>query len=611
MDRIKLGVVYVSTPHPSEVRLFDNLPEEFSVSFVVKHSLIPFLKSLNLNNSKVIAVPDYKEQPSFMPGIEKALEGLHVVIIERADQYYSYQVSRAKWKLGFKLLFMAKQLESIDLGSEEAQSAIEQEVHKCIDGILVSSKAIYDRLLLKGIPARNLVKFTPHSFLEGGDASHRDSIRETLGIAGGEYVVAVLTPNDDHSCVDELLVATKQLIQDQPSLRESMRLLIPVAGQHTKLIKRAVMQLELEQSVLFVGADDTSDAANYLASADCAFYGAKPSGGLVGMDPFPLLDAMTCGVPIVANRSVLVQDLLGKHRVDFCLGSFSSLGSALTKARSNAKLTRDIVVKNLQKARTQYSMERSLVSLGSGLIRIVTHRPTEIEGFEAVVTEAERLISARSYTLAVPLLQQLVEREEEFTNQNRALLYRLVGDCFVKLGDPSEGKKFYTSSIELDPLYFKPYVGLGTVALSTERYDAAVIHFQKAVSLAPSDEMANLGLGLAFQGIDELEEATHWICQALKITPDNAVALYSLVRLAYERESYDEAESALRAYLEKKPLDGDMLYSLAGILYKKKQFNESLGILDRILREEPEDTRALTLKRRVNRLLLKGNQRNA
>ena len=102
-------------------------------------------------------------------------------------------------------------------------------------------------------------------------------------------------------------------------------------------------------------------------------------------------------------------------------------------------------------------------------------------------------------------------KENDLPSHHKANLMRLVGDCFIKLGDRNMAKKSYIDALDIDKYLYKAHIGLGTISLTKENFDVAIIHFQKAVALAPSDEMANLGLGMAFQGLEELEQATKWI----------------------------------------------------------------------------------------------------
>ena len=131
--------------------------------------------------------------------------------------------------------------------------------------------------------------------------------------------------------------------------------------------------------------------------------------------------------------------------------------------------------------------------------------------------------------------------------------------------------------------------------------DIAVLHFQRAVSLAPDDEMANLGLGLAFNGLNELNEANKWVAKALEINPSNEAGLFTVVKLAYDRNDFKDAEVCLRRYLEQNPSEMNYTFSLAGILFKLNRLGEAEVLVAKMLAANPEDTRATSLMAQIRR----------
>ena len=117
----------------------------------------------------------------------------------------------------------------------------------------------------------------------------------------------------------------------------------------------------------------------------------------------------------------------------------------------------------------------------------------------------------------------------------------------------------------------------------------------KAISLAPDDEMANLGLGLAFQGMEERKEAMKWITKSLEINCDNTAALYSLVKLANETEEFTDAEKMLLKYLKDHPNDYNFIYTLGGIYFKQGRSEEVIELMQKIIEVDPRDQKAAAL----------------
>ena len=171
-------------------------------------------------------------------------------------------------------------------------------------------------------------------------------------------------------------------------------------------------------------------------------------------------------------------------------------------------------------------------------------------------------------------------------------MFRHIGDCFTKLGDLENGTANYTRALELDPYCGKSLIGLGTVALQQQNYNVAVPQFQKAVGLAPRDDMASLGLGLAFEGLGELEEARRWTSRACNLNIENTAAIFNLVKLAYDTEVFAEAEEVVSRYVGHHPHDINMIFTLGGLAFRGGKYEEAAKLMENILLLDPMNGRA-------------------
>ena len=210
------------------------------------------------------------------------------------------------------------------------------------------------------------------------------------------------------------------------------------------------------------------------------------------------------------------------------------------------------------------------------------------------IQEVESFVASKQYVAAIDLIDALFQ-STDLPSHHRANLYRIIGDCFAKLGDSDAAKDAYIKALDIDAYLAKAYLGLGTLGLMKGSHDIAVIHFQKAVSLAPEDEMANLGLGLAFENLQESSEATKWVLKSLQIDPYNTAAIYSVVKLSYETEQFADAQQVLENYIVKHPKDHAMLYTLGGIQFKQNNLDAVITTMTTILASDPLDDRAQSL----------------
>ena len=115
--------------------------------------------------------------------------------------------------------------------------------------------------------------------------------------------------------------------------------------------------------------------------------------------------------------------------------------------------------------------------------------------------------------------------------------------------------------------------------------------------------MANLGLGLAFQGMNELAEASRWVMKSLEFNPENTAAIFTLVQIAGDRGKFTEVQQALATYVGLHPHDHNMLYTLAVIKFKVGDAAAAKSVVDRIVSIDPYNERAQALAQQINRVL--------
>jgi tetratricopeptide (TPR) repeat protein len=380
-------------------------------------------------------------------------------------------------------------------------------------------------------------------------------------------------------------------MKDNVVLNRRLKIVICGVGSFHEELNQRAKQIGMEGRVIFVAPGRDAFDTVILAS-DALFCSVTSNRDRLEGDPYRLVTAMAYKIPVIASRSPIVEEYVGKHRIDFCPGSVESLANAIVKASEARALTNNIASKNASTFEQRFNAERVARRMADTLTQILGRDTRhDFNAIDRRVIEIEARIANQEFVDAVDLIEGL------FSNGNvpvyhQANLYRLIGDCFVKLGDGTSGKAAYTKAVDLDPFSPKAQIGLGTVALTRRSYDGAVIHFQRAVSLAPNDEMGSLGLGLAFEGLNEIGEANKWVLSALRINPENTAAIFTLVKLAYARNSFDDARDALCNYIALNPQDLNMLYSLAGIEFRSGNAIQAEQIARQMIAIDPSDTRA-------------------
>ena len=135
--------------------------------------------------------------------------------------------------------------------------------------------------------------------------------------------------------------------------------------------------------------------------------------------------------------------------------------------------------------------------------------------------------------------------------------------------------------IQLQPNLPFGYVQLGVLALRQKDYSNAIVHFQKAIELAPDDPYsakAYLKRGLAYESTGELDWAIDDYSQAIKLNP-RLVGPYNNRGIAYKRKG--ELDKAIGDYSQAIKLNPALAetYNNRSLAYKVK------GELDRAIRD--------------------------
>ena len=598
----KLALVFGSVPTVDEIDQFQLIKDAFDVRVISSESIGNYLAETSyFQDLTCLALKDYDDNPSYLPGLEKALNDFDVVIVKERLGIYAYQAVKAKFKKRFRLIIWVDNLMPFPAEDIDQMRTVRREVTDAADAFIVQSKAAREVLELEGVEPSRIIDFPV--FVEKRverDKKVRAEAIASMGFAEGDFVITHFGQIEQEEGLMDLAMALKVAAKKDASFARRARLVLCGIGSYSSQLRQVLVNLGMDDRAAYI-APSRRASETLLAASDAIYLSTVPGRDRVDGDPYRLLSAMVHEVPIVASRSPIVEEYCGKHRIDFCAGSSSSLADALLKAVSADAIKHDIVKKNaatVKKLAVRETVAEEMTVAVRGVVE--RHELVVQSSIDQRVLEVESRVKNKQYIDAIDIIETIF-KQPDVPLHHRSNLYRLIGDCFAKLGDNDNAKDSYIQAVELDGYSAKAYIGLGTIGLVKGSCDIAVLHFQKAVALAPDDEMANLGLGLAFQGMDELNEASRWVVKSLELSPDNTAALYTLVKIAYELNSYKPVEAALRRYMGQHPNDYNMLYTLAGVLFKQGGNQEVLELMERIIKTDPMDSRALALYKQARR----------
>ncbi|MFW7380542.1 MAG: glycosyltransferase [Oligoflexus sp.] len=595
-EKQKVALVIGSLPSIEEIDQFSLLSSTFDVSVISSESICGYLTENSFfQDLNCIALKDHDDNPTFLPGLEQALANFDVVVVKERLGLYSYQALKAKWRYQFRLLVWIDNLNPFPAEDVDQMRTIRQEVCHTADGFLVQSKLARSMLEMEGIEKDRIHDLKPWlaTHVTRSPAARAEA-RSRLGLPESSLIISYMGQIEWEEGLKDLIVAAKILIDKEPSLKDRLRLVICGIGAYGSELSSIFQAFNIENCVAYYAPSRDANKA-ILQASDAIYLSTLPSRDRVEGDPFRILVPMAYGIPLLASRTPMMEEFCGKHRLDFCLSSSQSLAKAIRKLKTAPALIHNIVSKNQTEFAKRYEKKTAQKQMLSVFQQFAEQEASVAEGcLDHQVLEVEAKIKAQQYVDAIDIIESIF-RLDDVPLHHRANLFRLIGDCFVKLGDMDAAKNAYVQGGELDPYSAKVFIGLGTIGLMKNTTDVAVLHFQKAVSLAPDDEMANLGLGLSFQAMGELKEANRWVAKALQLNASNTAAIFTFVKLSHELGEFEECEAVLRRFLRTNPNDHNIMYSLGGIIFKLQRFDEVINLMELILATEPEDDRARQL----------------
>ncbi|MGE4232243.1 MAG: tetratricopeptide repeat protein [Bacteriovoracia bacterium] len=179
-------------------------------------------------------------------------------------------------------------------------------------------------------------------------------------------------------------------------------------------------------------------------------------------------------------------------------------------------------------------------------------------------------------------------------------IFKLLGNCFSRLGDYPRAELNYKKAFEIDSNSEILQVNVGSLALQKNDLASAEKHFLKALELNPKNPKAKSGLGMAYLMKNETSLAYGLFVSSLKDDIDSLSTIYNLIKCAYDLERFDETIELLRSFLSLHPNNSNIKYSLAGLLYQKGDLSAALGELNLLLDMNPAHGGARELREVVS-----------
>lgn len=210
---------------------------------------------------------------------------------------------------------------------------------------------------------------------------------------------------------------------------------------------------------------------------------------------------------------------------------------------------------------------------------------------------------ARGLMTAGEFEQVLSDTAQEAVTEpaNKRELFQIRGDALLGLQRYAEAGTEFEAALKLEPRDVRSIVGLGSVAMSTEGFEAAKRYIDDALKIAPEDPLVWRMLGgfllrdHRFAEARDAFERAEGFAERVAQVPARAAALIGLIEAQLALGDIEAAEAATARLVKIAPFSTEVVYLQSRTAFLRGDYNSARRGLEQLIAQDPRNDAARLL----------------